>query len=200
MLYGPRRRNSTFLTLKILLLKNSKRIHLQNSRWLHKLLIHAPIPQQPTPFLLRWVLCEWNHSMFAKQIFSLLFIVAYQFLCQLRGLPRSKGKHLFYRKIHRNGHKQSCIIDSFMGLNSVNFFNLTPLGPVYVHIWTMTSYPLQTQILGFSLVVWPTQIPKCQEFLVLFCFMFVFCLFFHKIPSQTSQSMEWFQFAPEEDV
>lgn len=64
----------------------------------------------------------------------------------------------------------------------------------------MTSYPFQAKILGFSLVIWPTQIPKCQELLVLFCFIFVFYLLFYRIPSQTSQSMEQFQFAPEEDV
>lgn len=138
--------------------------------------------------------------MFAKQILGLLFIVAYHILCQLHGLPRSKAKHLFCRKIHRNGHKQSCIIDSFMRLNSVNFFNLIPLDPVYMHIWTMTSYPFQAEILGFSLVIWPIQIPKCQELLVLFCFIFFFYLLFYRIPSQTSQPMEQFQFAPEEDV
>lgn len=106
--------------------------------------------------------------MFAKQILGFLFIVAYHFLCQLHGQPRSEEKHLFYRKIHRNGHKQTHIIDSFMRLNSVNFFNLIPLDPVYVHIWTMTSYPFQAEILGCSLLIWPTQIPNCQEFLVLY--------------------------------
>lgn len=196
-LHGPRRRKSTFLTLQALLSRNSKRIHVQNADGFIKS-INAPISQQPTPLLLQQLLCQWSHKIFAKQIFGPLFLATFQILCQLHGLPRSKGKHLVYRKIRRNGHKQSCIIDSFMRLNSVNFFNLIPLDPVYVHIWTMTSYPFQTEILGFRLVIWPTQIPKCQEFLVLFCFMFVFRLFFYRIPHQTSQAVEWFQFAPED--
>lgn len=173
-LHGPRRRKSTFLTLQALLSENGKRIHVQNADGFINS-IHAPISQQPTLLLLQQLLSEWSHKMFAKQIFGPLFLVTFQILCQLHGLPRSKGKHLVWRKIHRNGHKQSCIIDSFMRLNSVNFFNLIPLDPVYVHIWTMTSYPFQTEILGFSLVIWPTQIPKCQEFLF---FFFASCLSF----------------------